>query len=123
MKTSILNGMTVPQLVERFAALALGQFTAELHGETEKYNRLFRELVAIEQELKGRTGDQRVALVSLFEHPNAQVRLMAAELTLAVARASACRTLQEIWDKNEFPQATFAMGTLRALERGDRNLT
>jgi len=122
MKTSILNGMTVPQLVERFAALALGQFTAELHGETEKYNRLFRELVAIEQELKGRTGDQRVALVSLFEHPNAQVRLMAAELTLAVARASACRT-QEIWDKNEFPQATFAMGTLRALERGDRKPT
>src|SRR6185312_11078747 len=107
MKTSILNGMTVPQLVERFAALALGQFTAELHGETEKYNRLFRELVATEQELKGRTGDQRVALVSLFEHPNAQVRLMAAELTLTVARASACRT-QEIWDKNEFPQATFA---------------
>jgi Domain of unknown function (DUF2019) len=48
---------------------------------------------------------------------------MAAEFTLAVAWASACRTLQEIWDKNEFPQAAFAMGTLRALERGDRNLT
>ena len=61
--------------------------------------------------------------VSLFEHPNAKVRLMAAEFTLAVARATACRTLQEIWDKNEFPQAAFAMGTLRALERGDRNPT
>ncbi|MGC2714229.1 MAG: DUF2019 domain-containing protein [Pseudolabrys sp.] len=123
MKTSILNGMTVPQLVERFTALALGQFKAELHGETGKYNRLFRELAAIEQELKARNGDQRIALVSLFEHPNAQVRLMAAQFTLAVARASACRTLQEIWDKNEFPQATFAMGTLRALERGDRKPT
>ena len=52
-----------------------------------------------------------------------QVRLMATELTLAVARAAACRTLQEIWDKNEFPQAAFAMGTLRALERGDRKPT
>ena len=29
--------------VERFTALALGQFKAELHGETGKYNRLFRE--------------------------------------------------------------------------------
>jgi hypothetical protein len=72
MKTSVLNGMTVPQLVERFTALALGQFNAELHGETGKYNRLFREPAAIEQELKARNGDQRIALVSLFEHPNAQ---------------------------------------------------
>jgi len=71
MKTSILNGMTVPQLVERFTALALGQVKAELHGETGKYNRLFRELAAIEQELKARNGDQRIALVPLFEHPNA----------------------------------------------------
>jgi hypothetical protein len=110
MKTSILNGMTVPQLVERFTALALGQFKAELHGETGKYNRLFRELAAIEQELKARTGDQRIALVPLFEHPNAQVRLMAAEFTLAVAKASACRTLQEIWDKMSSPRRHLQWG-------------
>ena len=115
--------MTVPQLVERFTALALGQFKAELHGEIAKYNRLFRELIAIEQELKNRAGDQRTALVSLFVHPNPQVRLMAAQLTLAVARTSACQTLQEIWDRNEFPQAAFAMGTLRTLERGGRKPT
>ena len=86
MKTSILNGMTVPQLVERFTALALGQFKAELYGETEKYNRLFRELVAIEQELKGRTGDQRIALVSLFEHTNGRSN---GANYFALARASA----------------------------------
>ena len=115
--------MTVPELVERFTALALGQFKAELHGEIAKYNRLFRELIAIEQELKNRAGDQRTALVSLLVHPNPQVRLMAAESTLAVARTSACQTLQEMWDRKEFPQAAFAMGTLRALERGDRKPT
>jgi hypothetical protein len=123
MKDSVLKGMTVPQLIERFTALALSQFKAELNGETAKYNRMFRELIAIGQELKNRAGDQRTALISLFVHPNPQVRLMAAELTLAVARASACQTLQEIWDRNEFPQAAFAMGTLRALERGDRKPT
>ncbi len=31
--------------------------------------------------------------------------------------------LAHLWDKNEFPQAAFAMGTLRALERGDRKPT
>jgi uncharacterized protein DUF2019 len=123
MKDSVLKDMTVPQLIERFTAIALSQYKAELHGETEKYNRLFRELIAISQELKNRAGDQRTALISLFAHPNPQVRLMAAELTLAVAKESACQTLQEIWDRNEFPQAAFAMGTLRALERGDRKPT
>jgi len=113
----------MPQLVDRFTALALDQFKAELYGETKKYNRLYHEILAIERELKKRAGDQRTVLVSLFEHPNPQVRLMAAQSTLAVARVAACETLQDIWDRREFPQAAFAMGTLRALERGDRKPT
>lgn len=48
---------------------------------------------------------------------------MAAELTLAVTPAAARQTLQELWDRKEFPQAAYAMGTLRALERGDRKPT
>jgi len=123
MKYPASKKLTVPQLTERFLTPALYQFKAELHGEIARYNRLFRELVAIAQELKARAGDQRVALVPLFAHPNPQVRLMAAELALPVAKASACQTLQELWDRNEFRQAAYAMGTLRALERGDRKLT
>jgi hypothetical protein len=123
MKSSGLRAMTAPQLVERFTALALSQFKAELVGEIAKYNRLYDELLAIEEELKSRSGDQRITLTPLFEHPNPQVRLMAAESTLAVAPAAARQTLQELWDRNEFPQAAFAMGTLRALERGDRKPT
>jgi Domain of unknown function (DUF2019) len=123
MKSFDLKGVTAAQLVERFTALALSQFKAELVGEIAKYNRLFRELLAIEEELKSRDGDQRLALTPLFAHPNPQVRLMAAEATLALAPAAARQTLQELWDRNEFPQAAFAMGTLRALERGDRKPT
>lgn len=115
-----LGKLTVPQLVDRFTQLALGQFNAELAGEIKKFNRLFDEVAAIEQELKMRSGDQRAALVALFVHSNPQVRLNAAESTLAVAAAAARETLQEIWDRKEFPQAAYAMGTLRALERGDR---
>ncbi|MBI2713641.1 MAG: DUF2019 domain-containing protein [Rhizobiales bacterium] len=123
MKGAALGDMTVPQLVERFTTITLNQFQAELYDEIAKYNRLISEMLAIEQELKNRPGDQRSALVPLFAHPNPQVRLMAAELTLAVAPAAARQTLQEIWDRREFPQAAYAMGTLRALERGDRKPT
>ncbi len=123
MKRVALAARTVPQLIERFTEHALMQFKAELYDETAKYNRLYREILAIEQELKSRPGDQRSALVPLFSHPNPQVRLMAAELTLAVAPALARQTLQALWDKKHFPQAAYAMGTLRALERGDRKPT
>jgi hypothetical protein len=123
MKNLALTDMTLPQLVELFTGDALKQFNAELYGDIAKYNRLYREIVAIEQELKSRSGDQRSTLMPLFEHPNPQVRLMAAQSTLAVAPAAARQTLQELWDRKEFPQAAYAMGTLRALERGDRKPT
>jgi hypothetical protein len=94
-----------------------------LYGEIAKYNRLYDQIVAVELELKNRPGDQRAALVPLFAHPNPQVRLMAAQSALAAAPASARQTLQEIWDRKEFPQAAYAKGTLDALERGDRKST
>lgn len=119
----ILVEMNVLQLVERFTALALDQFRAELFGEIAKYNKLYDQLEAVEQELKMRVGDQRTALVPLLVHENPQVRLDAAQATLAIAPAAARQTLQEIWDRKEFPQAAYAMGTLRALERGDRRPT
>jgi len=40
-----------------------------------------------------------------------------------VASTAARQILQELWDRKEFPQAADAMGTLRALERGDRKPT
>lgn len=120
MKEAALKGMTVTQLVDRFTEITLAQFQAELYDENAKYNRLYQEMVAVEQELKSRPEDQRIALTSLFEHANPQVRLMAAESSLAVAPAASRQVLQEIWDRKEFPQAAYAMGTLMALDSGER---
>jgi len=121
--TDSLERMSVSQLVERFTQDGLKQFTAELYDEHTTYNRLSREMIAISEELKTRAGDQRAALMVLFAHPNPQVRLMAAEVTLAVAPIAARQTLQTLWDQREFPQAAQATQTLRALERGDRKPT
>jgi hypothetical protein len=78
----------------------------------------YDEMDSLEQELKSRPGDQRQALVSLFNYPNAQVRLTAALATLALAPESACRTLQVISDRHEYPQAANARGMIRALDNG-----
>jgi hypothetical protein len=67
--------MTVPHLLQRFVAIGMDQDKALLRGEHEKFNRLFDEMVAIEEELKIRDGDQRKELLDLYDHPNAQVRL------------------------------------------------
>jgi hypothetical protein len=115
--------MTVHQLVEQFTLVTLNQFQAERRTEFGKYNELYKKMTAIEQELKSRPGDQRAALIPLLSHPNPQVRLMAAQWTLAVAPSAARQALQELWDRREFPQAADAMGTMQALERGDRKPT
>jgi hypothetical protein len=73
---------------------------------------------AVEGELKARTGDQRRALLVLYDHPNAQVRLKAAKATLAVAPQAARRMLQIIRESKEYPQAGDAGMTIRAIESG-----
>jgi hypothetical protein len=72
----------------------------------------------ITEELKSRPGDQRSALLRLFDHPNIQARLMAAKLTLAVAPAAARQMLQDIQDSKQYPQAGNSGMSLWALERG-----
>lgn len=123
MRAFDLEKLTVPQLIDRFTTLCLAQHDAELHDDIAKYNRLYDQIIAIRDELKGRPGDQRIALVPLFTHPNPQVRLKAALYALAVAPATAQRALQEISDRNEYPQAAYARQTLEAIQRGDSKLT
>src|SRR5581483_2704952 len=55
--------------------------------EIARFNRLFDRKRAIQDELKARRGDQRRALLTLFDHPNAQVRLNAAEALTELGRA------------------------------------
>jgi hypothetical protein len=110
--------MTAEELVERFVTIVLEQDDAMRRDDNATYNRLYREMDGIEKELRARAGDQRRALVGLYEHPNAQVRLMAAMATLALAPEAARRTLQAICDRQEYPQAADARGTIRAIDAG-----
>jgi hypothetical protein len=119
-KGAELKNLTVEQLVVAFTDSAIKQSEAELYNRISKLNRLIHDSFAIEDELKSRDGDQRSALVPLLQHPNPQVRYMAAEFTLAVAPAAARQALQSLSDKNIYPQAANARGTLRSLATGRR---
>jgi hypothetical protein len=110
--------MTVPQLVERFAAIALEQYEARLDDEYARYNRLYDRMAAVIAELKGRPADQRRALIPLLDHANPQVRLKSAVATLALAPERSRRVLQDLVDEKEYPEAADAFGMLRALDKG-----
>ena len=112
-----LTNMTVPQLVERFEAIGVAQDDADTEGNRRKYNRLFWQMEAVENELKARPGDARSELLSLYNHPNMEVRLKATKATLAVAPASARKALEAIRD-TKWPQALGAGMTIYALDQG-----
>jgi hypothetical protein len=118
MKRARLQELTADQLVERFTAIALDQDEALLMDEIAKFNRLFDQMEAIEEELKSRPGDQRRALLPLYKHPNMQVRVKAAMATLAVAPQAAREALQAIKASQEQPQALEAGMSLWNLDRG-----
>ena len=118
MKQCKLRGMTMDQLVQRFTAIALDQDRALLRREHAKFNRLFDKMEAVEKELKAHNGDQRQALLRLYEHPNAQVRLKAVKATLAVAPEPALRMLKALAESREYPQAGEAGMSLYNLEVG-----
>ncbi|MCZ7595254.1 MAG: DUF2019 domain-containing protein [Hyphomicrobium sp.] len=118
MKRSAIQGLDIEQLVARFEAIGLEQDRAIHTDENAIYNRLYREMELVEQELKGRDGDQRSALLPLLQHKNPQVRLTAAIVLLALEPKVARTALQKMWDTQEFPQAGDAMGMMRALDEG-----
>jgi hypothetical protein len=65
-----LQAMTTEQLVRQFAELALQQDAALSANDIAAVNRLFDQLDRVERELKARMGDQRRALLPLYDHPN-----------------------------------------------------
>jgi hypothetical protein len=117
-KRKALQDLSIVQLVSTFEQIALAQDKALLMDEIAKYNRLYGEMDALKHELRNRTGDQRRALMSLYDHPNAQVRLKAAVATLAISYEPARKVLQAIVDSGEQPQALHAGMTLRNLDDG-----
>jgi cytochrome c oxidase assembly protein Cox11 len=118
MKKAALNAMSVNELVELFKEFALRQDEAELAFDNAEANRLFWKLEEVEAELKSRLGDQRSALVVLFDHQNPQVQLKAAKATLAIAPAAARHVLEVIAKTCYGPQKLEAGMSLRNLDAG-----
>jgi len=121
MKKNELSTLTVDDLVQCFAEITRGQDKAILVGQTAKFNRLFDRMMEVHDELKRRPGDQRYALVRLFDFPNMQVRLQAAKLTKEVAPLEARAQLQAIVDSKWLPQAGDAGMSLSIMD-GDIKL-
>ena len=118
MKPGELKTASVNDLVDQFCAYALEQDEALLGGEQAKANRLFWRLRDVEDELRGREGDQRLALLPLYDHPNAQVRVKAIKASLAVAPERGRQALQALANSKEYPAAMEAGMSIRALDRG-----
>jgi hypothetical protein len=113
-----LNARTLPELISRYIEIGIEQDEAILERNNKKYNRLFEEKTRITEELKGRDGDLRTALLDLYDYPNMQVRLNAAKATLTVAPAAARKLLQAIHQSGWQPQAGDAGMCLWTLENG-----
>jgi Domain of unknown function (DUF2019) len=119
MKNFDIRQATVPELVDRFAAICVEQNNALFQDEIAKFNRLYDKMTAISEELKCRSGDQRRALVALLDHRDIQVRLQAARMSLAVAPQESRRTLEAIAASKWQPQAGDAGMSLLGLDRGE----
>lgn len=118
MRKAKLETMTIDQLAVHFVEVGMAQDQALLGDEVAKFNQLYDRKAAILEELKSRPGDQRRVLISLYQHPNMQVRLNAAKATLAVAPEPARRALEAIRATRWQPQAGDAGMSLRNLDRG-----
>lgn len=113
-----LTKLNVDQLVEQFSAMGLAQDRAIWDDNTAQYNELFEQVEEIKQELRRRPGDQRRALLGLYEHANIQVRLMAAKATLAVAPAQARKVIEAVAASHRFHYAGAASMCLEMLDKG-----
>jgi Domain of unknown function (DUF2019) len=110
--------MATDELVEWFAAIGVEQDKARRADDFQKYKRLSVQMRAIDEELKRRPGDQRRSLLALYDHPNFQVRLMAAKLTLAIEPEAARQMLELIRQRRHQPQSGDAGMCLSMLDRG-----
>jgi hypothetical protein len=118
MRGAFLSKMTTEDLVQLFAELAVEQDKALLLRAISTVNKIYDKLEAIKSELKSRPGDQRSALLPLYDHENMQVRVKAAKATLAIAPEAARAQLEAIRASGWQPQALDAGMSLGFLDDG-----
>jgi hypothetical protein len=115
-----LQKLTTAELIDRFANDGVAQDKALLYDEIDAFNNLMDEMNVISKELGGRGEQARLELLSLYNHPNIQVRLQAARASLPVAPIAARNEIEAIANSRHFPQAGDAGMTLRFLKRSQK---
>lgn len=118
MKKRNISDFTVEQLTDQFVEIALAQDDAMLYDQTAKFNRLYGEMDEVDNELRRRGPEARLALVRLYDHPNPQVRLKAAVRTLGIAPTEARRVLDALQAAKELPYALDAGMIIDGLDDG-----
>ncbi len=100
-----LRKMTADQLLECLIEIGLAQDGAQLDDNYSRFNRLYDQMRDVDRELRARGFEARLLLLQLYDHPNIQVRLNAAALTLGVAPVEARQALEAIAVSKHYPQA------------------
>lgn len=100
-----LSLLSNESLASRFETLCLEQHRSLDREEIAAYNRRYKHIDAIIEELKSRSNDERRVLQKFYQHRNSQVALTAAYANLAIDYEGARRTIEEIADSGDFPQA------------------
>jgi hypothetical protein len=118
MTTLRFRKMSISELVQEFETLCIAQYHALEREEIAQFNRRYKAVEAVQNELKSREGDQRRALQTLFGRGNLQVRYMAAHANLTIDYDKARREFEQIAASKCNPQAAQAGMTLENLDSG-----
>jgi len=110
--------MSIEELVDRFAEISIAQSKALEWDEIREFNRLYKNMDRVGNEIEKRGVDTRVNLMRLYSHPNLHVRLNAAIRTLAIAPQEARAVLESIYASKKLPQSLHAGMTLLNLDNG-----
>jgi hypothetical protein len=123
MKRVKLQDMTAEQLVALFLAIALQQYEAIELDNNATFSRLFDQMNDVIAEFMARAGEERRALMALYDHPNPQVRYMAASATRDLAPQEARRVCEIIRERKEYPQAVDAGFLIKAVDEGNTDMS
>jgi hypothetical protein len=113
-----LTILTINELVDRFTEIGLAEDAARNKDDLAAYKRMYFQMSAINKELKVRGWEARLALTTLYTHPNPEVRLHAARCSYGVAPVAARKCLEVIRDSKIPPQYLDAGMSLMALDDG-----
>ena len=84
MKSSNLEELTTDQLIQEFSRLAREMGAAALDSETDRFNRMFAKMEAIDRQLRSRGRAARMALSVLLDSDYRFVRYYAATYLLGL---------------------------------------